>query len=124
MNRVNTVGTIFWYLWSPLDFFDEILGSYVIGVEKKDPEVELPVGDRTSGFQKIHPNKDGACAATNNQVFLCFDDQSGNGKTCRVANQPTGPFHAIADSIEHHADIRTAASKGKPTLYKSKNLSF
>ena len=51
--RVNTVRTIFWYLWSPLDFFDETLGSYVIEVEKKDPEVELPVGGRTSGFQKI-----------------------------------------------------------------------
>ena len=53
MIRVNTVGTIFWYLWSPLDFFDETLESYVIEVEKKDPEVELPVGGRTSGFQKI-----------------------------------------------------------------------
>ena len=51
--RVNTVRTIFWYLWSPSDFFDETLGSYVIEVEKKDPEVELPVGGRTSGFQKI-----------------------------------------------------------------------
>ena len=53
MLRVNTVGTIFWYLWSPLVFFDETLGSYVIEVEKKDPEVELPVGGRTSGFQEI-----------------------------------------------------------------------
>ena len=53
MLRVNTVGTIFWYLWFPLVFFDETLGPYVIEVEKKDPEVELPVGGRTSGFQKI-----------------------------------------------------------------------
>ena len=52
--RVNTVGTIFWYLWFPLDFFDETFRSYVIEVEKKYPEVELPVGGRTSGFQEKH----------------------------------------------------------------------
>ena len=46
------MGTIFWYLWSPVDFFDKTLGLYVIEVEKKDPEVELPVGGRTSGFHK------------------------------------------------------------------------
>ena len=99
-----------------------IYGSYEIRSERQIAKVVNCSLKRVGTLPFEH--KEGACAATNNQLFLCFDDQSGNGKTCRVANQPTGPFQAMADSIEHHADIRTAASKGKPTLYKSKNSSF
>ena len=50
MDRANTVGTIFRYLRSPLDFFDETLGAHVIKVAKKYSEVKLPVRGSTSGF--------------------------------------------------------------------------
>ena len=33
-----------------MEFFDKTLESFVIEVEKKDSDVKLPVGHRTSGF--------------------------------------------------------------------------
>ena len=54
----------------------------------------------------------GACAATNDQVFLCFDYNSDK-KTCRAANEPTGNFNRIAKSTNEHSETRIAANDGK-----------
>ena len=53
----------------------------------------------------------GACAATRDQIFLCFD-YNGDAKTCHVANEPTGHFNNIAKTAYEHDRIRIAASNG------------
>ena len=61
----------------------------------------------------------GACAATKDQVFLCFD-YNGDKKTCRAANEPTGKFNRIAKSTHKHSETRIAANDGK-LLYLIEN---
>ena len=55
--------------------------------------------------------KEGACTSTSNTIYLCFEN--GNGKACRTANNPTGPFGAIADSTFEHSYIQIAASSSE-----------
>ena len=54
----------------------------------------------------------GACAATTDRLFLCFD-YAGDGKTCHVSNEPTGPFNSISKSIETHKNTRTATNESE-----------
>ena len=53
----------------------------------------------------------GACAATRDQVFLCFD-LNGDYKTCHAANEPTGQFNVLAKSAYEHIQTRIAANNG------------
>ena len=57
----------------------------------------------------------GACAATMDQIFLCFD-YNGDAKTCHVANQPTGHFNNIAKTAYEHDRTRIAANNGLKML--------
>ena len=54
----------------------------------------------------------GACAATTDQVFLCFDSIQ-DGKTCYTSNEPTNHFKPISKSTEEHKFIRIATNEGK-----------
>ena len=64
----------------------------------------------------------GACAATNDQLFLCFDQTKYNNilnnglRTCRISNEPTGSFKAAPRSIFDHGSIQIATSESKPRL--------
>ena len=62
----------------------------------------------------------GACAPTSDQVFLCFDD-NGDGRTCHVSNEPTGPFRTIPKSIHSHRSTRSAANDSK-SIFTTKRL--
>ena len=63
--------------------------------------------------------KNGACTATNDQLFLCFD-QSGSGvkplKTCRISNEPTDSFEMASRSNFDHGTIQIASSESKSRL--------
>ena len=54
----------------------------------------------------------GACTATMDQVFLCFDLNS-DYKTCHAANEPTGQFNVIAKSAYNHDHTRIATNNGQ-----------
>ena len=56
----------------------------------------------------------GACPATHDQLFLCFDFFStGSEKLCRVATEPTGPFSEIEKSNYSHMYTRSATNHSK-----------
>ena len=53
----------------------------------------------------------GACAATMDQVFLCFAN-NGDQKTCHATNEPTGQFNVLAKSAYEHDKVRIATNNG------------
>ena len=61
---------------------------------------------------------EGACAASKNQVFLCFDRERGTYNQCDTAFAPVGPFTALPLTTHSHKDTRAAADDGKHTLFE------
>ena len=57
--------------------------------------------------------RNGACAATMDEVYLCFDWQNGDQKECHVGNEWNGPFSTTPDSTHAHKSTRSAASESK-----------
>ena len=57
----------------------------------------------------------GACAANADRLFLCFDYHE-DGKTCRMSNQPTGPFQETPKSTQTHIQTRVASNGSKLNL--------
>ena len=57
----------------------------------------------------------GACAANEDRLFLCFDYHE-DGKTCRMSNEPTGPFQETPKSTHTHIQTRSASSGSKLNL--------
>lgn len=56
----------------------------------------------------------GGCANVQNQyVYLCFNFDKEDIKTCRKAISPTGQFEKVAESFYNHDGTRIAASESK-----------
>ena len=55
----------------------------------------------------------GACGIMNgNTIFLCFNDNRADYKTCRTSTQPLGDFEEIAASEHDHRWTRIGTSPG------------
>ena len=56
----------------------------------------------------------GGCANVQNEyVYLCFNFDKEDIKTCRMALSPTGQFEKVAESFYNHDGTRIAASESK-----------
>ena len=54
----------------------------------------------------------GACASTDNTIYLCFDYYTSDTRSCRSSQTPMGPFASISNSTFDHSIIQIAASPG------------
>ena len=54
----------------------------------------------------------GACGSTNEMIFLCFSMTEIDGKRCRQAASPSGPWTPMALSLYEHRDTSVATSPG------------
>ena len=61
----------------------------------------------------------GACAASSDKLFLCFDTTIGNNplnsglKICQISNEPTDSFEVATRSNWEHGTIQIATSESK-----------
>lgn len=53
----------------------------------------------------------GACTSAQQRIYLCFEDSS-DYQTCRVADNPLGPFQEIDKSIFRHNGIQIVSNEG------------
>ena len=54
----------------------------------------------------------------NNKIVLCFNNESGDYKKCRMASSPTGAFSEITSSQHDHRTTRIATNDGKFVFFK------
>ena len=61
----------------------------------------------------------GACTVIDSkQIMLCFHGvpTAKEGRVCRVAQSPTGPYNTIQESNYHHYATNIASNEGKSRL--------
>ena len=63
--------------------------------------------------------KTGACAATADQLFLCF--HINDAQTCHTSNEPDDLFNKIPKSLSVHGAIQIATNDGSSTFSQTTN---
>ena len=88
---------------------------YIFGGSSKKTQISKVIGCQLKLIGELSfDHNHGACASVaDNKIFLCFNDESGDYKKCRMCSSPIGKPQELVESVDNHRRISIAASQCK-----------